>query len=349
MTGTFQVTRISIAVLFAVCCLATNGLQAQQGETTPFATPQHLDRLALLGEVYIPAPSEAAPSTPVKNNEPVPFKISTMAGDLVPPFPSHPELTLAKPSPAKYSAEKPAVSFKENMPVEPKVVESVDDCCRELSEMIAGNLESDIDLATKKRMIDTALKMVARNVALKAEAKITKLKADHALEMARVQAQMGQMRSMRSATDQINRVAGPLSQILQRNYQQAVTMNLANQQLSQTMAQLGFNRLEEEAAIARANRERIQLSSPPAPQISEADSKWQIAQLTEQLSRLQQQLESKQSPKPYDRTASNIQRAGYNQPLQPRRQPLEPMPRYQSNAFYDGYQYPSANQWRSSK
>ena len=53
-------------------------------------------------------------------------------------------------------------------------------------------------------MIETALKMVARNVTLKAEVKITKLKADHALQMARMQGQMGQMRSAVSAADQLS-------------------------------------------------------------------------------------------------------------------------------------------------
>ena len=259
-----------------------------------------------------------------------------MAGDLVPPFVANPELSPVK----KVKTEKATLSFDENMPVEPRKTESIDDCCRELTAMIAGNLDSDISIDAKTRMIETALKMVARNVALKAEAKITKLKADHALEMARIQSQMGQMRSTRSSVDQINRVAGPLSHILQRNYQQAVTMNLANEQLSQTLGQLGYKRLEEEAAIARANRQRIQLSTPPS---KEDNFQLEIARLTDQVARQQKQLDAQRAEQTQRPRRSNILPAGYNQPLQPRRQPLEPLPEYQSNEFYSA----SPTQWRS--
>ena len=329
MTRKSQGARVSSVVLVLVGCM-TAPLLSQQTETTQ---PQHLDRLALLGEVN-------SPPLPMSNkgNEPVPFTMSTMAGDLVPPFVNHPEL-----EPVKTSKEKPTVSFDENMPVKQEKVESIDDCCRELSEMIAGNLESEISLDAKKRMIETALKMVARNVALKAEAKITKLKADHALEMARVQGQMGQMRSMGTAADQINRVAGPLSQILQRNYQQAAAMSLANQHLSQSLAQLGFNQIEEESRMAQANRERIQLATP-SPTV---DQQRRVAELTEQVSRLQQQLNSQQPQKQYVPSAKYIQRAGYNQPLQPRRQPLAPMSQEQSSPRYQGYPYQAPDQWQS--
>ena len=333
MTGKSRYARFSFVVLFAVQFVSLGAVEAQYSETTHPYVPQS-NRVALLSDPF--EWSEPTPAAPAKSAEPIPFKLSTMAGDLVPPFVANPELSPVK----KVKTEKATLSFDENMPVEPRKTESIDDCCRELTAMIAGNLDSDISIDAKTRMIETALKMVARNVALKAEAKITKLKADHALEMARIQSQMGQMRSTRSSVDQINRVAGPLSHILQRNYQQAVTMNLANEQLSQTLGQLGYKRLEEEAAIARANRQRIQLSTPPS---KEDNFQLEIARLTDQVARQQKQLDAQRAEQTQRPRRSNILPAGYNQPLQPRRQPLEPLPEYQSNEFYSA----SPTQWRS--
>jgi len=357
MTGMFKATRISTVALIAVVFTFSPTL-AQQSETSspnyppvdrlalwsdsdaPARTSQPsavtseapmrpIDRLALLGDVHrvFDANATVEAKTPTTASTPVPFSISTMADDIVPPFAGYPTLT-----PATTDTSELKVSFKENLPVkksEPTEVESIDECCHELTEMIAGNLESEISLEAKKQMIETALKMVARNVALKAEAKITKLKADHALSLARMQGQMGQMRSVGSAADQINRVAGPLSQIMQRNYQQSVAMNSATQQLSQSLAQLGAAQLEEEARVARANRQRIQLTSPPQ---RESKDQMRISQLTEQIAYLQQQLAAQSN------VSSNIQRATYQQPLRPRRQPLEPLPQ-RNNFDNTPYQY----------
>lgn len=328
MTGMPRVARISTVALIAVV-FTFSPMLAQQSETLE-APMRPIDRLALLGDLHTAGnwqpPAKTNSTTPA--NSPIPFSISTMALDVVPPFAGFPMLT-----PATTDTSELEVSFKENMPAkkaEPREVETIDDCCRELTEMIAGNLESEISLDAKKQMIETALKMVARNVALKAEAKITKLKADHALSMARMQGQMGQMRSVGSAADQINRVAGPLSQILQRNYQQSVAVNSATEQLSQSLAQLGATRLKEEARVARANRQRIKLTTPPQREES-VSSQWRIAQLTEQISYLQQQLATQNA------APSHVQRAAYQQPLRPRRQPLEPLP--QRNSF-DNTPYP---------
>ena len=193
---------------------------------------------------------------------------------------------------------------------------------------------------------------------------MTKLKADHTLEMARMHGQMLQMRSMGSAADQINRVAGPLSQVLQQNYQQAVAMNQGNQKLSQTLAQLGCQRLEEKANLARANRQRIQLTSPSPEEIARSR---RIEQLNEQLAHLQQQLRGAydqryedidayvpetadgELPRLYQVREKNhdiVQPASYNQPLQPRRQPLEPMPKRQENRFFDNHAASQQTQWR---
>ncbi len=307
MTRMFRIAR-SVVVLITVVFMSSSTLMAQQNDEHVLTAPRPIDRIALLSPTLI-----NKPTTPASGNEPVPFSISVMTKDMVPPFAAHPEL-----QPVRESADEDQVSFEENMPVESQSVDSIDECCRELTEMIAGNLESEISLDAKKRMIETALKMIARNVALTAEAKITKLKADNALEMARMQGQMGQMRSMRNAADQINRVAGPLSQILEKNYQQSVAMNLANQQLSQTLAQLGFQRLEEEAKVARANRQRIQLTTQPSRHITE--NQWRVEQLNREIARLQQQLDTEYVPP----SSSDVQPASYAQPLRPRRQPLAP-------------------------
>ena len=257
-----------------------------------------------------PADSPIAAS---KSNQPMAFLPSTMAADLVPPFPAHPKLM-----PTKYSASS-ELSFEENTPASKKE-ESIDDCCSELSKMIAGNLESDISLEAKTMMVETALKMVSRNIALKAEARITKLKADHALEMAHMQSQMGQMRAMGSAANQINAIAGPLSQMLQRNYQQSVVANQTSERLSQTLGQIGYQRLEQEAAIAKQGRERIRLTTPiPA----ETENERHVALLTDKIARLQGELQSLQQR---GSSQGRISPVGYSQPLKPLRQPLEPLP-----------------------
>ena len=330
MTVNFRIAQISIVFLVGVGFLSSHAC-AQQNETLD--TPMRpIERLALLGDEYraaikpMPAPSV---------NEPVPFSLSVMANDIVPPFAGTPTLT-----PLTNKGSDLELSFKENMPVEADQPEgeSIDDCCHELTEMISGNLESDISLDAKKQMIKTALQLVARNVALESEAKITKLKASHALEMARIQSQMGQMRSMSNAAVQINRVAGPLSQLLQKNYQQAAAMNLGNQQLSQWLAQLGYQQLEDKAVEARENRQRIQLTTQPR---QETDNEWRIAQLTEQLDRLQQQLQDQQHQPSTNR---NVRPVAYTQPLQPRRQPLQPLSRQQY--FNDQYEAQAPPQWR---
>jgi len=354
MTGKFRFAQFSTIVLFSAGFMSSQ-IWAQQNETEGPMRP--IDRLALLGDEY---PTVLEPETEAIANDPVPFSVSTMANDIVPPFAGIPTRT---PTPATKDISEAEVSFEENMPAakdQPSEVESIDDCCRELTEMIAGNLDSEISLDAKKRMIETSLKMIARNVALKAESKITKLKADHALEMARMQIQMGQMRSASSAVDQINRVAGPLSQILHKNYQQAVAMNLGNQQLSQALAQLGFQRLEDEARVARANRQRIQLSTPPQ---RSADSKQLvIEQLKQKIALLEKQ--QKALPRSrnfqdydifvgetgstdwYQNEKSRVRPATYNQPLQPRRQPLGPLPRQQKNDSFDAKQYQQMPQWQ---
>ncbi len=311
MTGKFRFAH-SFVVLIAVVCMSSSISVAQQSDQNALTEAPRSARVALLNNP-VAKKAPVAPAAFVKRKMPVPFSASKMTGDMIPPFAAHPEL-----QPVTEPSETDEISFEENMPVEPKEVGSIDDCCRELTEMIAGNLDSDISLDAKKRMIETALKMVSRNVALKAEAKIIKLKADHALEMARMQGQMGQMRAMGSAADQISRVAGPLSQMLQKNYQQAVAMNLGNQQLSQTLAQLGFNRLEEEAKVARANRQRIQLKTPVQ---ETAANQWRLDQLHRENELLRQRV-NEDYVRPNE---SNVRPATFDQPLQPRRQPLAPI------------------------
>lgn len=357
MTGMLKVAQFSIVALVAVCFAPNHALAWQVDADSRTFQSLHREDKALWNDARVPSVRSVAleegPMRPVERvallgdeyrtalqfpstitkPEPVPFSVSTMANDVVPPFAGFPTLT-----PATTDTSELQVSFKENMPVkpvEPKEVESVDDCCRELTEMIAGNLESDISLESKKRMIETALKMIARNVALKAEAKITKLKADHALLTAQMQSQMGQMRSVGNAADQINRVAGPLSQLLQRNYRQAAAMNSSTHSLSQSLAQLGAMRLEEEARVARDNRPVIQLTTPPKRTFDSQEriSQERIAQLTAQVEYLQQQLAAQRS------ASSSVQRATYRQPLQPRRQPLEPLPQRQSDYNYDNASY----------
>ena len=332
MTGKFRIAH-SVVVLIAIVCLSSSISIAQQSDENALTEPPRSARVALLSNPS--AKTSATPAAFVKRKMPVPFSASKMTGDMIPPFAAHPAL-----QPVADSSESDEISFEENMPVEPKEVCSIDDCCRELTEMIAGNLESEISLDAKKRMIETALKMVARNVALKAEAKIIKLKADHALEMARMQGQMGQIRSMGSAADQINRVAGPLSQMLEKNYQQAVAMNLGNQQLSQTLAQLGFNRLEEEAKVARANRQRIQLKTPMR---ETAANQWRVDQLNQENELLRQRL-NEQYVRP---TESTVQPAAFNQPLQPRRQPLAPI--RTKNEYFDDHDTRSPSQWQQRR
>lgn len=339
MTGMFRFAQISTVFVFTFVLASSHTFAQSETQNGPM---RPVERLALLGDEYRTAIEAVSPAIA---NEPVPFTISTMANDTVPPFAGFPTLT---PIPASTETGEQNVSFEENMPAEKapqKSVDSIDDCCRELTEMISGNLDSEISLDAKKRMIETALKMVARNVALKAEAKITKLKADHALQMARMQGQMGQMRSSASAADQINRVAGPLSTLLNRNYQQAAAMNMGNERLSQSLAQLGYQRLEEEARVARANRQHvIRLTSPvPAPLATaqsrtpqEPDNQWQIDEITQQLAQLQRQLEARNNQRS---THQNVRSVGYNQPLQPRRQPLEPLQRRQTNSYFDANQH----------
>lgn len=291
MTGKFRASGIVLLILIATSFLSINNLNAQQNEADEASS---------------------------KANQPVPFSLSTMTGDLVPPFPAVPELVPIKPAGPEELSLIENLSFEENVPVSSND-ETSDECCVALAAMITGNLESDISLKAKTVMIETALKMVSRNANLKAEAAITKLKADHALEMARMQSQMMQMRSMGSAADQINRVAGPLSQVLQRGYQQSVAINQSNERLSQTLAQIGYQRLAEDAEVARANRQRIQLSTP-ASAASETDR--YIMALTERLATMQNQLESLQHDDEYP---SRVEPASYSQSLRPRRQPLEPL------------------------
>ena len=148
MTEKILVAR-SLMVLISLVFISTQVSLAQQSDLAA-NRPQANDRLALLG-----AFNSNPPTTAAKTNEPVPFSISAMTGDLVPPFAAHPELQPVRTS------EEDEISFEENMPVDSDEVESIDDCCRELTEMIAGNLDSEISIDAKKRMIETALKMVA--------------------------------------------------------------------------------------------------------------------------------------------------------------------------------------------
>lgn len=326
MSGIVQSVRHMAIAFSVVIIVASHVPAAQQIKSTLLNEAiQGVDRLALIGDV---TPNQ--PSQPAASNEPLPFSPSTLASDMIPPFAAHPDLQPIK----QVSYEEP-ITFDDNISakeLQPKKVESVDDCCEELTAMIAGNLESDISLDAKTRMIETALKMIARNVALKAEAKITKLRADHALEMAQMQGQMMQMRSTATAADQINRVAGPLHQMLEKNFQQSVAMTLTNQKVSQMFAQLGMKQLEDDAREARANRQRIQLRTPSRPKVAERPSpaKQRIERLNEELLKVQQRLEAEyrnQQTQP-----NEVRPAAFNQPLQPRRQPLEPIRRM--NPYY---------------
>ena len=344
MTGIFRFAQISSVFVFTFVLASSHTFAQSEINEGPM---RPVERLALLGDEYKIA-TEA--NSPAIASEPVPFSISTMANDTVPPFPGLPTLN---PIPASTETSEQNVSLKVNMPVKKapqKNVDSIDDCCLELTEMIAGNLDSEISLDAKKRMIETALKMVARNVTLKAEVKITKLKADHALQMARMQGQMGQMRSAVSAADQINQIAGPLSTLLDRNYQQAFAMNKGNERLSQSLAQLGYQRLEDEARVTSEKRQVIRLTSPePEPAATAKNrtpqgptTQWQLAKLTRQLDRLQRQLETGNNQS-HD-THRNVRPVSYNQPLQPRRQPLEPLPQRQVNNYFDANQHQQAPQ-----
>jgi hypothetical protein len=141
------------------------------------------------------------------------------------------------------------------------------------------------------------------------------------------------MRSMANAADQINRVAGPLHQMLEKNIQQSVAMNMTNQQVSQMFAQLGMQQIENDAREARANRQRIQLRSPSRQTLAEerpSPAKQRIDRLNEELLKAQKRLEAEyrnQNVQP-----NEVRPAAFNQPLQPRRQPLEPIRRM--NPYY---------------
>ena len=298
---------------------------AQQLEL-PVPSPRSVDRLALVGDVVEPIPNSSAVS------EPMPFASSVLASDSIPPFAAHPDLNVAMPvsyaQPVPQEAAEP-VSANSDEPTE-----TIDDCCRELTAMIAGNLDSEISNEAKAKMIETALKMVARNVALQAEAEITQLKADHALEIARMNSQMMHMRSVANAADQINRVAGPLHQMLEKNYQQSVAMNHVNQQLSQMVAQIGMKKLEADARLARENRKRITLTSPPPkPLIStkQTASESRAEKIMREIDLLRQRLDAEYSNQQQE---ERVLPATYNQPLQPRSQPLEPIRRV--NQYYKG-------------
>ena len=313
MTRMFRI--VPIAFLFLIATSSVDRLEAQilLPEIAPTTITDYVAALSDYADAEPLADLDVTESeTPsATENQPLPFFASTMAADLVPPFLTLPEL---KRTASTSSSE---LSFEENTPVTDKE-ETIDQCCVELANMIAGNLDSDISLDAKKQMVETALKMVSRNIALKAEAKITMLKAEHALEMARMRSQMGQMRSMGSVAHQINAIAGPLSQMLQRNYQQSLAANQSSERLSQTLAQIGYQRIENDAAAANQSRERIRLTRP-----SSMENERRLEALSEQIAYLQGQLNS------FERsaTADRVKPAAYNEALRPLRQPLAPLPR----------------------
>lgn len=320
---------VPFALLFLCSTSSVDRVEAQISlpQIEPSTLVDHLSSLSRYADAVAVAAldpvshdADVSAGVSAKPSDPVPFLLSTMTADLVPPFAAHPGLAAVKSDSQpktglqEGTADWPGeLSFEENTPVTAKE-ETIDQCCIELANMIAGNLESEISLDAKKLMVETALKMVSRNVALKAEAEITKLKAEHAIRMARMQSQMGQMRSLGSAAHQINAIAGPLSQMLQRNYQQSMAANQASERLAQTLAQIGFQRLENEAVVAQQRREPIRLTRPPS-----TESQQQLETLSAQIAYLQDQLQSFEH-----RAAEQVEPAGYNQSLRPLRQPLAP-------------------------
>ena len=314
-------TVFTVTISFSSLPVLAQNIEAP-ATTGPSRAVQRIARLALIGDVEQPQQTSTEATT-----EPLPFASSIMTSDSIPPHAAHPGLNDVMP--ASYAEPIVTIGSQPDR-VNSDEAETIDDCCRQLTSMIAGNLDSEISIEAKAKMIETALKMVARDVALRAEAEITQLKADHALEMARMHGQMMNMRAVANAADQINRIAGPLHQILEKNYQQSVAMNQANQQVAQMIAGIGMEKLEDDARRARESRKRITLKSPqPKPQVA-ANPPSRAEQILQEIDKLKHRLDAELDVR---QRAENVLPATYNQPLQPRRQPLEPIRRV--NQYYN--------------
>lgn len=264
---------------------------------------------------------------------PLPSALSTMAVDSIPPFAAHPELESmrapATPAEPVSNASADNLSFEENIPVSTSALTSkaIDASCLELTEMVAGNLTDEVSLETKKKMIEMALKMLARDITAQAESKIKAIEAEHQLDKARYQAQLMAMRSADSAAAQINRVVMPLYQSLEQNRVQAIAAENNNQWIAQTLLQMEqrFARQRQVATAANAmadqtRRKTIRLTSPEPTD----SSRQQIEDLRAQLGYLQYQLQAEQDSRSGNRDSS-VRAASFNEPLQPRQQRLEPM------------------------
>jgi len=228
-------------------------------------------------------------------NEPLASSVMTVPTDAIPPFLAHPDLQSIAD-----------LSFDENQPQRSNSVlelpgQSIDECCQELSNMIAGNLDSEMSLESKKKMIEMALKMVARNVALKAEARLTLLEANHALERSQFQAQITSLRSTSNAPMQIQRVMAPVYRALDRNYLQATS---SNQAFSQVAERLDSMQRSLAANEAPQRRPTIRLTSQlPQPTNVDSESRisQRIAELENQLVNMRAEKHNQRRPAPANR------------------------------------------------
>jgi hypothetical protein len=276
-----------------------------------------------LADLY-PLIDDTTDRTSVKNsinNMPIPAGISTMTADTIPPFAAHPQLEPAS-RPSELSADD--ISFEENIPVASQTDEVVDDFCDELTEMIARNLNQEVSLETKKKMIEMALKMVARSVTLKSESKISNLKSEHQLEKARYQSQLMAMRiRFQGLADNQHRLARAAAtyeqQAKQKHRQEVAQMAYENEAANE-------NKTAYESVAANAHRQTIRLTSPPQNDAVQN----RIDQLSQEIAALQQRLEAV-TPRSTVRTASYVEaaqtptRATPLRPSQPNPQPLRRM------------------------
>lgn len=275
---------------------------------------------------------------------PLPSAVSTMTADSIPPFAAHPSLeSVLTDRPESKGTASEELSFEENISVSNSALtrKAIDASCRELTEMVAGNLTDEVSLETKKKMIEMAMKMLARDISAQAETRIKAIEAEHSLDKARYQAQLMAMRRVDSTAAQINRVVKPLFHSLEQNRVQAIAAQSNNQWIAQTLVDLEQRFANQQRQLVTASglnqrntpKKTIRLTSPEPARVDASQQR--IEELQAQVGYLQYQLRAEEDAR-NARHSSSVRSASFHEPLRPQQHRLEPMNSNQKNYDRNG-------------
>ncbi len=315
-----QGASVSVIASLAVLGLLvfTGWLEAQEG----FSAESR--RLELI--------DDALPQNGLANNDPLPASVLTGPTDAIPPFLAHPRL---EPVDGAFSAEPRPQSSQISKSELDTSGQSIDECCEELSGLIADNIDSAMSVEAKKKMIEMALKMVAH----RAETKLTVMQARHALERSRYQAQIASLRATSHVPMQIQRVMAPVYQALERNYLQATNSNQAFLRVSE---KLDTMQRSFASSVTRESRPTIRLT----PQWQEPESLDSERRLSQRIAELERELVNTRTARQnqaHAGAANSVRQAAWVEPVPV----LRPRTNRQQQQRLPNLQPSSANSYRS--